>query len=62
MHSIPNKYIIISILNILVVPGQRSVGNMVLQNGFDYFERFGFRKGIKLSNFFFNDKQKLQKL
>ena len=62
MHSIPNKYIIISILNILVVPGQRSVGNMVLQNGFDYFERFGFRKGIQLSNFFFNDKQKLQKL
>ena len=62
MHSIPNKYIIISILNILVVPGQRSVGNMVLQNGFDYFERFDFRKGIQLSNFFFNDKQKLQKL
>ena len=44
-HAIPNKHIVISILNILVVPGQRSVDNMVLQNGFDCFERVSSRKG-----------------
>ena len=48
MHAIPNKYLFISIFNILVLQGQRSIGNIVLQNAFDYLERFYVRKGIKL--------------